>query len=93
MSETLNRSKILKAADAVCTDRNDIYGYASTSFREVADMWKMILSCPVTAEQVALCMIALKIVRATYKPTHADSWIDIAGYAALGGEIAGAQEE
>lgn len=93
MSETLNRTDILKNAEAAYTDQNDIYGYASTSFREVADIWKIILSCPVTAEQVALCMVALKIVRAAYRPRCLDSWIDMAGCAALGGEIAGARDE
>jgi hypothetical protein len=32
-------------------------------------------------------MIDLKTVRAWNNPSHADNWIDIAGYAACGGEM------
>ena len=36
--------------------------------------------------QVYLCLNQLKVSRLIETPTHADSWVDIAGYAALGGE-------
>jgi hypothetical protein len=42
----------------------------------------------VTPEQVALCSIDVKIARAAVNPKQADTWIDIAGYAACGAEIA-----
>lgn len=94
MSEKYTRTGILEAADAACANRNSIYGNAGIQFQDVTHLWEVILGYPtITAEQVALCMIALKIVRAAYKPTHADSWIDMAGYAALGGEIADAREK
>jgi hypothetical protein len=35
----------------------------------------------------------LKIIRATESPTKADNWVDLAGYAALGGEIAAPRRE
>ena len=35
-------------------------------------------------------MALLKIARVKYNPRHADSWVDIAGYAACGAECAGA---
>jgi hypothetical protein len=34
-------------------------------------------------------MVDLKTVRAWGNPSHHDNWIDVAGYAACGGEIAG----
>ena len=40
------------------------------------------------AADVALYMIGVKLVRAAANPGHVDSWVDIAGFAALGGEIA-----
>ena len=38
-------------------------------------------------EDVAIMMALLKISRLAATPDHLDGWIDIAGYAALGGEI------
>jgi len=35
---------------------------------------------------VYACMIAVKLSRLIETPDHEDSWIDICGYAALGGE-------
>ena len=42
----------------------------------------------VDPEQVALCMAGIKIARLIQTPTHADSWLDLAGYAAVGSECA-----
>ena len=33
-------------------------------------------------------MVLLKVARIKGNAQHADSWVDIAGYSALGGEIA-----
>jgi len=43
-------------------------------------MWSAILGIDVTAEQVGLCMIAVKISRMCHAIKH-DSLVDIAGYA------------
>lgn len=93
MSEKYTRTGILEAAKLTCADRDSTYGGAAQNFQNVADCWQIILGHPVTDTQVALCMIALKLVRASYNPKHTDSWIDLAGYAALGGEIACAREK
>jgi len=37
---------------------------------------------------VAQMMVLMKIARLENSPTHMDSWIDVAGYAACGGELA-----
>lgn len=48
----------------------------------------MITGHQFTAPDVAGCMIALKLARLSTSTSKADTWIDIAGYAALGAEIA-----
>ena len=63
------------------------YGGVEESFTRIAALWSVVLGTAVTAEQVALCMIQLKLARLFQKPNHTDSWVDIIGYAALGGEI------
>ena len=53
-----------------------------------ADMWSVILNYEVSLQDVYLCMIAVKMSRLIHDSEHEDSWVDIAGYAALGGEVA-----
>lgn len=77
------------AATTVSGPREADYGDAADDFTRTGKLWAAILGVPeVTAEQVALCMTAVKIGRLCTTPNHADSWLDIAGYAALGGAIA-----
>lgn len=68
-------------------DRHQDYGRVEESFEHIAKLWSVVLDTEVTAEQVALCMIQLKLARLFVKPNHTDSWVDIIGYAALGGKI------
>lgn len=62
--------------------RYDEHGHPGPNLERAALMWSAILKAEVTAEEVALCMIAYKLVRASSgtRP-HKDNLIDIAGYA------------
>ena len=83
----MNRKKILQEAEKVINgDRAKDYGDARENHQRIADMWSAILGHPVTVGQVYQCMIAVKLARLSNTPDHQDSWVDIAGYAALGGE-------
>ena len=55
----------------------------------IAQVWSGILQHEVTGYQVALCMAGMKLVRAENAPEVTDSFVDICGYAAIAGEIAG----
>ena len=68
--------------------RRQDYGSVEESFENIARLWSVVLGIDVTAEQVALCQALLKMGRLLNKPNHTDSWVDIIGYAALGGQIA-----
>ena len=86
----MNRADILTTAEQLINgDRAKDYGDAADNFQRIAELWKPILGVNVTATDVALCLAQLKIARLIQSPTHEDSWIDAAGYIALGGEIAG----
>ncbi|QKO02991.1 phosphofructokinase [Gordonia phage TZGordon] len=85
----MNKGEILAKADELVNgDRNKNYGDAKTNHQRIADMWSVILGKPVEAHEVAACMVALKLARLIETPDHLDSWVDMAGYAAIGGEIA-----
>jgi hypothetical protein len=62
-------------------DRQASYGHPIDDFTRTAKMWSAILGHEVTAEQVGLCMCAVKISRQVNRPKR-DNMVDIAGYAA-----------
>lgn len=85
----MNREQILdKAKQCVCGLREDDYGTPENNFRAIANFWSEYKGVRFTAKDVAVMMALLKIARiATGKGTD-DCFIDLAGYAACGGEIA-----
>lgn len=76
-----------EAKAAVEGPRQENYGHPKDNFERIAQLWGTILERTVTVEEVTLCMIALKIARLCNAPTHRDSYVDIAGYAAAWGLI------
>ena len=61
-------------------DRPADYGHPLDDFSCTAQLWSALLGIPVTAEQVGLCMIAVKLSRESRKAKR-DNRTDIAGYA------------
>lgn len=70
-----------QAQEAVYSDRASDYGTVTANFNIIADFWKIILKQDITAEQVGMCMIAIKMARHMNK-FKLDNLVDIAGYAA-----------
>lgn len=60
--------------------RQKDYGPARKNFDDIAAIWTVVLGVHVSGEQVALCMIGLKMARLAKSIHHRDSWVDIAGY-------------
>ena len=84
---TVTREEILeKARQCVCGDRDMQYGSPEGSFKRIADYWSLYINKPISPQDVAIMMILFKVAREENKD-KADNWIDIAGYAACGGEI------
>ncbi len=61
-------------------DRQNVYGHPSENFGNIAKLWSVYLGREITAEQVAVCMILLKVERLRHAPGHEDSVVDICGY-------------
>lgn len=90
----MTRDEILRtAAQYVTRDRQADHGDAERSFGRIADLWTAYLGVPVDEGDVALMMVLLKVARAGSNQAHLDNWVDIAGYAACGGELALAAAE
>ena len=83
------KREILERAIALITgDREEDYGEAHKNFADIAALWSVVLGVDVQPWQVAACMSQLKLARAIKTSTHADSWIDMAGYVGLAAELA-----
>lgn len=102
--EMIDRAYILDTAKTVVTgEREEMYGTPEDSFRLIGQLWESYLleKCvsgfnlivSVEPEDVAIMMALLKVARIALALSHIDSWVDLAGYAACGGEIAMIGEE
>ena len=78
----MNKTNILEEANSlVYGDRAADYGSVLDNFTTIAALWSPILKVTVTAEQVALCMVQVKVARQIHKPKR-DNLVDGAGYLA-----------
>lgn len=88
------RREVLAQADHLTGDtRAEEYGDAAEGFTRIAELWSDLFHYPFSPEDVALAMILVKAARLKHHSGHFDSWVDIAGYAALGAEVADAQPQ
>lgn len=85
----MNRKEILETAiTTVCKERQDAYGNCEDNFALIAKLWSDYTESEITAKDVAMMMILLKMARIKTGNYKADNYVDIAGYAACGGEVA-----
>lgn len=85
------RAKVLQEAESLITgDRNASYGTPTQNFQNTADLLNVQfghkLKERLTATDVAMIMIQLKMARLIASPNKRDNWVDLAGYAACGFE-------
>lgn len=86
---TIRRALLNEAADIIDGDRNETYGGPESSFAVIADFWSVYLGEKIEPRQVAVMLALLKIARIkTTSGKHRDSWLDLAGYAGCGWEVA-----
>ena len=90
----MNRTEILKKAnECVMGDREQDYGNPENNFGLIAQLWTTYLDTLITVNDVPMMMALLKIARIKSGRWHEDNFIDLAGYAACAGEIAGGKDE
>jgi len=76
------------ASDLINGDRKADYGDAKDMHQLIGDFWSTYLDLDInlTADQVAMMMALMKVARSTSSPKF-DTYVDLAGYAALAGEM------
>ena len=83
----MNGEMLLQHAAGVVENRRDHYGEPGQLFDHIAKRWSLVLGVKLTPAQVALCLIDLKLARLVREPSHLDSIVDVAGYAACLREV------
>lgn len=90
----MKREEILDAAKCcVCGDREQDNGSPERNFEVIANLWADYLQARgveidfLEPTDVAAMLALLKIARIASGHAKEDNWIDLAGYAACGGEI------
>lgn len=93
----MNRKEILAAAErCVCGRREQDYGTPENSFKVIGELWEVYIKekcvgtdtiVTIVPEDVAALLGLLKIARIATGHGKDDNWVDLAGYAACGGEL------
>ena len=71
------------AAGLVGGDRAEQHGDFKMMHKRVADLWSTYLRTDIRADEVAFCMVLLKLARAEIGRHNPDDGVDAAAYAAL----------
>lgn len=100
------RKLLEEASEAVAGDRQLNYGAPEQNFQRIAELWTTWFRITASRRghlpsdhlgiepwEVAALMVLMKLARLANTPTHHDSWVDIAGYAACGVDITEAKNE
>lgn len=83
-----------EAAKLVATTLHDECGHPSHSLARIAQLWhglletKLIPGRKITAMDVPLCLVAMKLVRQAHRPRR-DNLVDIAGFAGAAATVMG----
>ena len=77
----------MSSTEDLLAQRGEVYGDAVETHGRIAEVWSGILGKHISAHDVALCMVGLKLVRAQITPHHTDSHADAKGYAAIANAI------
>lgn len=98
-NSTPERVDILnEAAELIVGQRQQDYGTPQDNFERMAKLITIIIeenlrtNTPISARQAADIMIVTKVARTVNSPTR-DSYVDIAGYAGIAGELSASPKE
>ena len=84
--------QLLNEATNTVNRRKEKYGRPYKNHKRIADLWNAYLrgiGRPVDPADVVAMMVLVKISRLQESNEHYDSWVDMAGYAAVAASIIG----
>lgn len=90
----MTRKEILETAEKIVNgEREKHYGTPENNFKTIAKLWEAYLGAThigrieIEPHDVAAMLALLKIARIAGGQAKDDNWVDLAGYAACGGEL------
>lgn len=90
----MTRKEILETAESIVNgEREEHYGTPENNFRTIGKLWEAYLGAQYMGRiefephDVAAMLALLKIARIAGGQAKDDNWVDLAGYAACGGEL------
>lgn len=90
----MTRSEILQQAEQAINGQRELdYGTVEDNFSLIARLWSEYLGRSISPVDVSMMMCLLKIARIKNGGGTGDSFVDLAGYAACGGEIRTSEEQ
>jgi len=83
-----NANELLNIADELISgDREKEYGDKEVMHNNIARLWSAFLNVNITGHDVALMMTLLKMARTKAGKVTEDTYIDMAAYSAIAGEL------
>jgi len=83
-----NANELLNIADELISgDRAKEYGDKEVMHNNIARLWSAFLNVNITGHDVALMMTLLKMARTKAGKVTEDTYIDMAAYSAIAGEL------
>ena len=84
----MNTSEILKKSQSLVDGaRHTDYGDKTENHKNIAKLWSAYLDTKVESHDVAIMMALLKMARTKLGAVSKDTYIDMAAYGAIAGEI------
>lgn len=83
----MNAVDVLRRTEQRLEGRGETHGSPENSFEIIAEFWSAYLDMVLQPQDVAAMMVLFKVARVRSFPDHLDSWMDAAGYAALGYQV------
>ena len=72
--------ELLNDVQSTLVQRGSVYGSPSINHRRISELWSGYLDTYISPEQVAMCMLLVKVARLSQSSDHEDSLTDLLGY-------------
>ena len=83
----ITKEILTKANSLISKDREKDYGDKVKNHENIAKLWSAYKGIEITAHDVAVMMVLLKIARTKLGEVSKDTYIDMSAYGAIAGEI------
>lgn len=84
----MKHTDIIAEATKVLAPRGAVYGSVRDNHERIALLASLLTNMNLTAHNIAMILVAVKLSRIMQSPDHADSYVDAVNYLSFAGEFA-----